>query len=199
MVRYWKPKWKFRITGAGQIMSEPLRYGKWYHVKNKYIPEGASGGTYLDVRGNPLVCSQNYRDVSGSLTKDRIGQGTGLWRIISATVSPGATPKGPNATVNNGDTLYLQNCFGVGGYLDVCGNCQGCPTNKLDVSASFVRHREGNGSKTSIWQVWRQFSGVNDPLNEGDELFIRSMYSPDAGANYTYLEYLWGRKVGQYP
>ena len=29
-------------------MSDPVEYGKWYHIKNHYVD---AGGTYLDVNG----------------------------------------------------------------------------------------------------------------------------------------------------
>src|SRR5271166_3727506 len=147
---------RHRSLGEEGVKGMQLQYGKWYHVGNFYQRYHRGGSaSYLDVKG-PASCSSNFMDVSTAAQKDRIGRGTGLWRLVHATLSPGAAAKKPGDAVKTGDTFYLQNCFGSGSYLDVCGPCRACANNnKMDVSTSFVRHREGDGSKTSIWQIVR--------------------------------------------
>jgi hypothetical protein len=173
-------------------MTESLKYGKWYHVKNHYTPPDAPGGVYLDTNGSCNGCTTitNYADVSASKKKDRVGLGTGVWRIIPASVSnPDRTPRKPGDEVHVGDTFYLQNLYGSAGYLDTCGDCQVCTSvNKRDVSVSSVRHRAGSGSKTSIWQFYPPAAGRVPaglimpyvPLNEGQEIHIKSMYDEDS-------------------
>jgi hypothetical protein len=170
-------------------MSETLKYGKWYHVKNHYAPPDAPNGLYLDTNGASNGCPNNYLDVSASKKKDRAGLGTGVWRIIPASITnPDPKPRKAGDDVYAGDAFYLENLYGSAGYLDVCGACQVCTENKRDVSVSFVRHRDGVGSKTSIWQFYppasgRVPAGVIMPgvlLREDQQTHIKSMYDADS-------------------
>ena len=153
-------------------MPEPLKYGKWYHVRNEYLVAGTPG--FLDSNGPARGCNTNYQDVSISAKKDRVAQGTGVWRIIPASDSAAAKPKNFGEDVMIGDYFYLQNCYGDAGYMEVCGDCGACTSNRYDVSLNKVRHREGAGSKNAIWQFWVGHAG---PLNEGEPIHIKSAYS----------------------
>jgi hypothetical protein len=161
-------------------MGEVLKYGKWYHVKNHHTWGDNQNGTYLDVSGSGPASGQNYLDVSASLKKDRAGQGTGVWKIESATVAPGEQLKKEGDDVMVGDTFYLRNNYGDRGYLDVIGACRGCPAEqgRSDVSTSRVKHRDGAGSKTSIWKMngadLGDASRSSGKMLEADKIHIQS-------------------------
>ena len=145
-------------------MPEPLKYGKWYHVRNEYLVAGTPG--FLDSNGPARGCNTNYQDVSISAKKDRVAQGTGVWRIIPASDSAAAKPKNFGEDVMIGDYFYLQNCYGDAGYMEVCGDCGACTSNRYDVSLNKVRHREGAGSKNAIWQFWVGHAGHSTKVSQ---------------------------------
>ena len=93
-------------------MNKPLEYGKWYHIRNHYLPQG----TYLDVNGGARS-SGNYMDVSANFLNDRIGQLTGTWRLIYSSGE-----QRTDSFVHDKDIFYVQNMHGAGGYLDMGGS-----------------------------------------------------------------------------
>jgi hypothetical protein len=156
---------------------EAVTYGSWYHIQNFYLPDNKP--TFLDVNGG-AACAGNYNDVSANFDYDRSGQGTGTWRFVSAT------GKAPGDPVCHGDKVYIQNLYGTGGYLDVCGNTKN-KENILDVQTSYVRHRWGTGSTTSLWIVKKVSnpSGA-DVVAMSDQFYLQNI-SAD-GSVVTYLD-----------
>ncbi len=153
-------------------MVDVVRFGTWYHIHNHYCPDNAPGGLFLDVSGES---PPNYMDVSASVRKDRIGLGTGVWRLMPAMAGSG---RQVGDDVKPGDTCFLQNYFGAMGYLDVRGECRACHgTNTFDVSTSVVKAPGGTGSTSTVWKVLANDVDA-DPsraFNEGDPVHLMSV------------------------
>lgn len=122
-----------------------LIYGRKYYIQNGY---GNWNGGFLDTCGGAVACKgDNLYDVSTSKSPDRVGEGTGIWKIRSAM------GKADDAPVMANDFIYLQNQYkGDGGFLDTCGYAVACKSDNLyDVSTSKSPDRAKQG--TGTWRI----------------------------------------------
>lgn len=118
-----------------------LAYGSTYALKNGY---NSFTGGFLDTNG--AGCEGNKLCVSTASSRDR-GNGTGTWKILSAT------GKTEGTQVLYGDTIYLFNLYnGDGGYLDTNG--AGCEGNLYCVSTAASPDRANVG--TGTWKILAQ-------------------------------------------
>jgi hypothetical protein len=121
-----------------------LLYGQICRIKNGY--QDWKGG-YLDSCGN-ADCGDNLYEVSTSKSFDR-AQGTGSWKIVSATGKKDGEPVMAN------DLIHLQNQYGEQGYLDTCGNAS-CGGNLYKVSVAKTPTRAAG---TGTWKIMPEHAG----------------------------------------
>ena len=159
-------------------MAETIKYGTWYHVKNHYMPADAPNGLFLDLNGAVADGAVGYMDASASIDSDRLGQGTGTWRLIPISIPNVSVERKIGDPVCYNDTFFFQNNYASDAYLYADGvTCQGCPDqNQWDVSSSLVRHPDGTGSMTTIWKALDEASPASiAEINEGVGLKIVSL------------------------
>lgn len=164
-------------------MAETIKYGTWYHVKNHYMPADAPKGLFLDLNGAVADGAVGYFDASASIDSDRLGLGTGTWRLMPISIPNVSSARKIGDPVCYNDTFFLQNNYGSAAYLYANGvTCQGCPDqNQWDVSSSLVRHPDGTGSMTAIWKALDEASLASiAEINESVGLKIVSL-KPGAG------------------
>ena len=143
----------------------PVIYGLEYHIKNSY-----GGGSYLDTCG-VASCSTTgrYSVVTDSLP-DRVGAGTGMWRLESAS----GKAKGSNVLI--GDVVHIRNLYAEGSYLDTCGGASCSTTTQWGVYTDSQPDRAGVG--TGKWTVVSAAGKANgSQLLSSDVVHLRNMYS----------------------
>lgn len=151
------------LSAQGKANGSAVKEGDLVYLANKY-PYGSWGelitgpfGGFLDTR-NP-GCEGNSLCVSTSASPRRDG-GSGTWKIEAA-----------GDTVYSGQNLHLRNQYN-GTYLDTRES--GCANNKLCVSTSTSRSRDG-GSGTWRFEVANDVS--DQALLERIRYYVES-YSP---------------------
>ncbi len=135
---------KNRDSGSGiwtiesaQGKSGPVSFGDVIYLKNKY-----GGGTYLDSCGHASACSSTTKyNVTTNASRDRAGQRTGQWVLVSAS--------GKTGTVSASDAVHIKNLYGGGTYLDTCGTTRCSDYTKYAVTTNSSPDRYGD--RTGIW------------------------------------------------
>jgi hypothetical protein len=151
---------------------QPLVYGQTYSIQNSY--QNWQGG-YLDTRA--AGCEGNFLCVSTATVPNR-DNGSGTWKILSASGKAAGTPVSP------GDDVYLLNMHqGNGGYLDTAYS--GCDGNFFCVSTAYSSNRD-NGSGT--WKILPNGS-TNGAIMEGQPLHLLNGY---ASNNVGFLDIMGG-------
>ena len=143
-----------------------IKYGGSYYVKNLY-----GSGAYLDVCGGSNCDPTSVYSVGTSSKADRVGVGTGTWKILSAASA--AVPDGQPVKI--GDMIYLANQYKTETYLDTCGGSTCDPTSINLVSTSTKKDRAN--LKTATWLVVAAGSrNVGDPLRDVDPIHLQDQY-----------------------
>ena len=147
--------------------NESLIYGGTYHIQNGF--ENWQGG-YLDTCYG--AAAPNKYQVSTSSSTDRANQGTGSWKIVSAS------GKADGTLVLYGDVFHLQNQYeSNGGYLDTCFHAD--TPNKYQVSTSDSRDRASGSGKWKIMSATGKANGT--PVLSNDVLHLQNQFNGNGG------------------
>ena len=150
-----------------------LTYGKPFNIQNLY-----GNGTYLETCGHADKCSSSTMyTVTTNTSKDRVGENTATWAIISVD----GRPKG--AKVKFGDIVYIKNLFGEGTYLETCGAAEKCSSTTM-YTVTTNKSRDRAGAKTAMWQIVPEYSNRNgEVIRQGESVYLKNMYG-----NGTFLD-----------
>ncbi|MET0014722.1 MAG: hypothetical protein ABW088_13815 [Sedimenticola sp.] len=120
------------------LIGYPVRFGDRIILENQYGDK-----SYLDTRGNG--CEDNKLCVSTSSNSNR-DAGSGGWSLWPPNNDNGTDY--PHRILYEKEPLNIENQYGDGSWLDTRGD--GCEGNKLCVSSSSSRNRDGGSGKWSF-------------------------------------------------
>ena len=151
-----------------RAFSTRIFYGNLYHLENQWTGRK----TFLDTCGLASCSPTTDLAVVTDPLPDRAGDGTGTWKIVSAT---GTLNDGD--PVHIGDLIHLENQWTGGkSFLDTCGLASCSPTTDLAVVTDPLPDRAGDG--TGTWKI----VSATGTLNDGDLVLLGDLI---------YLENQW--------
>ena len=150
-----------------------LKYGESYHLENQW----PLVHTYLGTCDKTYCVPTTKLNVFADAEPDLAGEGTGTWKLESATGASAGTP------VSFGDLVYLQNQSYSESYLDICGLAGCSSTPKFTVVTD--TERDPDGDRTGIWKI-ESATGEpeGNPVSVDDLIYLKNQWS----VGQTYLD-----------